>query len=225
MYFESSLLRAVPGIVHGFGSKSDPVPTPVLKKWVELRPTWTQVHGTEISLVTRKNQVCGDVDGLVTKTVNPIAVVSADCVPILFAKKDGSMVAALHSGWRGTKAKISEKLAHLLEAQGEHPRDWIGAVGPAIGKCCYEVSEELIEDFIRTFPTIEPDLITPTTRKLDLAAINAAELERLGFGQVDLIDECTYCSIDPKKGPKFHSYRREGGGTRQWSAIQRVAPT
>lgn len=221
MHFESQLLKKVPGIQHGFGSKFDPVPTPLLKKWVELRPTWNQVAGVEIANVIRKNQVCGDVDGFYTKTSNPIGVKAADCVPILLSRKDGEMVAAIHAGWRGTHAKILEKLSHHLEAKGEKLSNWVAAIGPAIGACCYEVSVELIEDFIKTFPGIEPDLITPALRKLDLQAVNAHELQRLGIGELDIIDECTYCSMDPLKGPMFHSYRREGEGTRQWSVISR----
>ncbi len=221
MHFESALLRSIPGIVHGFGTRSDPVPTPVLKNWVALRPTWTQVAGTEIAAIARKNQIAGDVDGFFTKTMNPIGIQAADCVPILLSRKDGGMVAALHAGWRGTKAKIVEKLARTLLAQGENLGDWLGAVGPSIGKCCYEVSEELVEDFVETFPEIEPDLIAPTFRKLDLSAINQCELQRLGFGKIDSVDECTYCSIDHSTGAKFHSFRREGGGTRQWSIISR----
>lgn len=219
--FQSTLLRTIPDLDHGFGTKTDPVPNSFLKTWVDARPTWNQVHGIGIANVVRKNQVCGDVDALMTKTTNPIAVVTADCVPVLLARKDGGMVAAVHAGWRGTKAKILEQLANGLIAQGEDLKNWVAAIGPSIGKCCYEVSEELIEDFVKTFPEIEPDLITPTFRKLDLAAINAHELHRLGFSAVDMLDVCTYCTIDPKKGPVLHSFRREGGGTRQWSLITR----
>jgi YfiH family protein len=221
MHFESALLRKVPGIVHGFGTRSDPVPSPVLKKWVDLRPTWTQVAGVEISNVVRRNQICGDVDGFFTATTNPIGIQAADCVPILLARKDGEMVAALHAGWRGTKAKIVERFTKTILAQGENPSDWVAAIGPAIGKCCYEVGVDLIDDFVKTFPEIEPDLISPTHRKLDLSAINQCELARLGFGEIDAVDQCTYCEIDPKRGPVLHSYRREGGGTRQWSIISR----
>lgn len=222
MYFESQLLKTVPGIVHAFGSKFDPVATPVLKSWMDARPTWNQVAGVEIAIIIRKSQLCGDVDGFFTKTTNPIGVKAADCVPILLAKKDGSKVAALHAGWRGTKEKIVEKFSHTLEAQGEKFSDWVAAIGPAIGGCCYEVSEELIADFIKTFPGMEADLISPAFRKLDLQAVNAYELHRLGISALDIIDECTYCSMDKLKGPMFHSFRREGAGTRQWSVISRV---
>lgn len=221
-HFESDLLKKVSGIQHGFGSRKDPVPNSFLKQWVELRPTWTQVAGIEITTVDRKNQFCGEVDGFITRTKNPVGIQAADCVPILLARKDGEAVAALHAGWRGTQAKIVENLAKKLVAGGEDLKEWVAAIGPAIGKCCYQVSEELVQDFIKTFPEIEPDLISPTHRKLDLSIINEFELRRVGFGEVDWIDECTYCSIDRSRGPRFHSFRREGGGTRQWSLIQRV---
>lgn len=221
MYLESNLLRGIPNIIHGFGSKTDPVPVTFLKTWVELRPTWNQTHGTEVANVTRRNQACGDVDALMTKTTNPIGIVTADCVPILLSRKDGGMVAAIHAGWRGTKARIVEKMGFSLQAQGEDLKNWVAVVGPSIGKCCYEVSEELVGDFVKTFPEIEPDIMNPTHRKLDLAAINGIELERIGISEVDFLLECTYCSLDPKRGPRFHSYRREGGGTRQWSLIGR----
>lgn len=222
-HFESELLKKIPGIVHGFGTRRDPVANPLLKKWVEFRPTWIQVAGTDITEIIRKNQICGNADGFFTKTNFPVGIQAADCVPILFSREDGSAVAALHAGWRGTKAKIIEQLAKALVAQGEELSQWVAAIGPAIGKCCYQVSEELIQDFIKTFPEIEPDSISPSHRKLDLSFINEVELHRLGFGEVDWIDECTYCSIDPKRGPRFHSFRREGGGTRQWSIIQKTS--
>jgi YfiH family protein len=221
MYFESDLLRKVPGIMHGFGSKWDPVPNTFLKTWVDLRPTWQQTHGTDVGIVVKRNQLLGDVDAMYTKSTNPIGVVTADCLPILLARKDGGAVAAIHSGWRGTKAHIVEKVAIAMQAQGEDLSQWVAAIGPSIGKCCYEVSEEMIEDFIKSFPDIEPDTISPTPRKLDLAAVNGYELGRVGISAVDFIEECTSCSMDPAKGPIFHSYRREGSGVRQWSLISR----
>lgn len=221
MHYESDILKKIPGIVHGFGTKSDPVAPPVLKLWAPDKPTWQQTHGTELVDVIKKNQICGEVDGLYTRTKNPIGVVSADCVPILLARNDGGMVAALHSGWRGTKAKFVEKFVQKIRSLGEDPANWVAAIGPSIQACCYEVSEELIADFAKTFPEIDHNILSPEHRKLDLQAINGLELERMGIGDIDLVDECTYCA-HAKGVPTFHSFRREGSGTRQWSVIVRV---
>ncbi len=220
MHLESNLLRSIPGILHGFGSKSDPVAPSVLKKWLELRPTWEQVHGANIVEIIERNQQAGDCDGFITKTKDPIGIKSADCVPILLARKDGQAVAALHAGWRGTKAKIAEKFVQKIISLGHKPSDWVAALGPCIHACCYEVSEELILDFKKTFSHLEPDVINPTPRKLDLQAVNYLELERLGIKEFDLIANCTYCDLD-EKGARFHSFRREGGGTRQYAVITR----
>lgn len=221
MHFESNLLRKIPGIAHGFGTRSDPVAIPVMKSWLANRHEWKQVHGNNIVEVIERNQKCGDTDGLLTKTKNPIGVVTADCIPILLARKDGQAVAALHAGWRGTKAKIAEKFIQKITALGQKPDEWVAALGPCIGPCCYEVSEELILDFKKTFSYQDPDLINPSTRKLDLQAVNYHELERLGVKDFDLIDNCTYCDLDDK-GARFHSFRREGEGTRQYSIISRI---
>lgn len=221
MKFESELLKTIPGITHGFGSKHDPVPNSLLKIWVNDRPSWEQVAGTTIADVIQKNQNCGNADGFYTKTFVPIGVQAADCVPILLSKKDGSQVGALHAGWRGTKAKIVEAFIRKIESQGEKANGWVAAIGPSIRECCYEVSEELVEDFRKTFPNIAADDLSPTFRKLDLVSVNASELERLGIVDIDVIEECTYCSLEHTRGANFHSYRREGGGTRQYSIITR----
>lgn len=220
MHLESNLLRKIPGIIHGFGTRFDPVALPVIKTWLELRPTWEQVHGSNIVEIIERNQNAGSTDGLITKTRNPVGVVTADCVPILLARKDGEAVAALHAGWRGTKDKIAEKFIKKIISMGQKPEDWVAALGPSIHACCYEVSEELILDFKKTFSQLDPDVINPKPRKLDLQAVNYLELERLGIKEFDLISNCTYCDLD-NKGAKFHSFRREGAGTRQYSIIAR----
>ncbi len=148
----------------------------------------------------------------------PIGIVTADCVPILMARRSGGAVAAIHAGWRGTRARILNVLWERLKQDGENPRDWCAAIGPAIGPCCYEVSEDLAQAFSSEFSWVGKNIAVPRERILDLPAINAAELREIGLEQVDLIRACTRCSGNPAH-PDFHSYRREGGGTRQYSLI------
>ena len=221
MAIESAVFKDIPNIIHGFGTRMDPVPSKFLKVWVEKKPHWSQVHGTNIPVITKPSEQLGECDGMFTQSLNPISVISADCCPILMARTDGKAVAAIHAGWRGTRAKIVEKFANDLKARGDDPKNWVAAVGPAIGGCCYEVGEDLIEKFKTEFSYYEPENMIPSFRKLDLPNLNAAELERVGFSKVDLLDYCTYCDMD-LRGPKFYSYRREGQGVRQWSVIQIV---
>jgi copper oxidase (laccase) domain-containing protein len=95
-----------------------------------------------------------------------------------------------------------------LSARGEDPAQWIAAIGPAIGPCCYEVSEELAREFG-----------SPQTRMLDLPALNAAQLRAAGIGEVELLRACTRCSLDERGTPLYASYRREGRGLQQRSVI------
>jgi YfiH family protein len=143
-------------------------------------------------------------------------VQTADCVPILLAAKDGSAAAAVHAGWRGTFARILPELAGTLTKEGYDLSNWVAAIGPCIGECCYEVSEELALDFRRKFDALNIETETSRPRHLNLARINAAELQKLGIGAVETLPHCTRCSTKPR----FNSYRRDGSGGRQWSVIK-----
>ena len=91
MLLRSELLDGVAGLTHGFGSSAEPVPESLRADWERSRPTWKQIHGTSIAEVTEAGQSCGEVDGLWTRAPGlPIAVVSADCVRILLARRDGA---------------------------------------------------------------------------------------------------------------------------------------
>jgi hypothetical protein len=216
MTLQSALLNEVKAIQHGFGTQSEPLPQFALEKWDD-RPSWKQVHGTGIARVNQARQECGDVDALVTDSpLIPIAVVTADCVPLLFAHRSGRSIAAVHAGWRGTLARITEKLWSHLTERGENPKEWLAAIGPCIGPCCYEVSQELIETFQSSFPGVPSYLWNPQGRMLDLAALNRETLLQIGIGEVDLVRSCTRCSTSPK----FYSYRRGDRESRQYSAIR-----
>ncbi len=216
MIIQSNVLNEITGITHGFGTYDEPIPEFIQEKWPHLKPTWKQVHGCQVTEVTHPLQDCGEVDGLYTSAKMPIAVITADCVPVLLSRRDGGTVAAIHAGWRGTRARILRSLWTKLEARGEQAEDWIAAIGPAIGPCCYEVSSELAEDFSQFFyPEFKNKGVVPRDRILDLPLINRLELEKLGFQKVDLIRYCTNCSTQPK----FHSHRRDHASTRQWSVI------
>lgn len=220
----SHALSALEGISHGFGTRREPVPAIFAGHWDARRPRWQQVHGTACARVRVPAQACGEADALHTDVPGiPISVMTADCVPILLARgargADPARVAAAHAGWRGTQARLLRALWAELAALGERPSEWVAAVGPAIGPCCYEVSPEIAEAFARGFAWMGPGAAVPRPRHLDLPAINAAELGAIGIGTVDVLRACTRCSA-VSDDPTFHSYRREGGGTRQYSVIQ-----
>jgi YfiH family protein len=218
----SGVLNGVSGISYGFGTRAEPLPAKFQARWDDLAPHKKQVHGVVCAEATAPGQHLGELDALYSRKAGiPISVVTADCVPVLLARADGGAVAAVHAGWRGTRAGILRALWDRLRSEGERPADWVAAIGPAIGPCCYEVSPDLAEDFAREFAWMGSSdagipRAVPKNRHLDLPLINAEELRKIGLGGVDLLRACTLCS----KEPGFFSYRKDGSGHRQWSVIQ-----
>lgn len=217
----SAMLAEIPGLVHAFGTRENPAPL-----GRERMPQWKQVHGAAFAEACAPDDKLGDIDALWSASPDvTIGVVTADCVPVLLARRDGARVAAIHAGWRGTKARIVRKLWEHLAARGERAEDWVAAIGPAIGGCCYQVDEALAEDFAREFgPLVPREAILPAPRMLDLPPINEAELRALGFRDVDRLSFCTLCSRDSRGTPLFYSYRASPGEGRQLSQIRATAP-
>jgi len=148
-----------------------------------------------------------------------LAVRTADCVPILLAARDGSLVAAVHAGWRGTVQRIVERAICLLEEQGCPPGGLVAASGPSIGACCYPVSPDVataVADAcgvpVETIARTEPGQV-----RLDLQAANREQMLAAGIPENSIHQApwCTACAAD-----LFFSYRREGGAAgRQLSLI------
>lgn len=206
----SSLLSSIPGILHGFGNKSALLPTP-LHPYRHTLPEKKQVHGTRIVDITVPAQVCGEADGFFTREPGIlISVLTADCLPVIFSRQDGKAIAAVHAGWRGLLDGILEQMAKRINLD-DNTANWVAAIGPAAGPCCYQVDEELVSRFQQALP-LPAELISPSYRHLDLAAIAESKLSALGFAAVDRAGSCTICT--PNSAPelpqrfKYTSYRR-----------------
>lgn len=218
MLLQSESLSKIAGIEHGFGTMDEPLPPSFKARWEVSRPYWKQVHGIGIAEVSLTKQECGEVDSLISaRAATPIGIITADCVPILMASKDASWVAAIHAGWRGTLAQILRETWKHLKAKGQKPSNWVAAIGPSIHSCCYEVSEDLANQFTTQFSYLGKETVVPTYRKLDLQRINEGELKEIGVETVEILPFCTFCSTHPK----FNSFRRDAGKGRQYSVIQR----
>jgi copper oxidase (laccase) domain-containing protein len=110
-----------------------------------------------------------------------------------------------------------------IRERGDSPSDWIAAIGPSIGPCCFEVDEALSERFVSEFQGIlESPMIRPRFRHLDLTGIARGELSFSGINHVDLIQVCTRCAQDDSGAFRLHSYRRSPGAGRQVSVVQRI---
>src|SRR6266436_3526986 len=173
--------------------------------------TMKQVHGDHIIEVKDKNiKEAGEADGMVTPEKDAfLAVLTADCVPILFVAPHKEIAAAVHAGWRGTLAGIAAKMVELLDSQyGISPDAVEAALGPAIGSCCYEVKDDVSRPLIERWGKIAEPCVEHRNGRtyLDLRRLNRAILEHAGVPLTQIYDvgPCTSCAPD-----EFFSYRRE----------------
>lgn len=228
----SPALDAVAGVVHRFGRRDDDMGRRFPAYWPQ-RPVQHERHGTRIAIARHAGEDCGEADGMYTEQPGlMLAIATADCAPVLLARKDGAAVAALHVGWRGALAGIVQEFAALLVARGERPGDWVAAIGPTAGPCCYEVSDDIIASFRERYP-VDPRMLSPHHRHLDLARMVLWQLGRAGLGEVGASPACTMChQVDSAEADSvfaYHSYRRDRatrspGIDVQWSVVA-IAPS
>jgi purine-nucleoside/S-methyl-5'-thioadenosine phosphorylase / adenosine deaminase len=111
-----------------------------------------QVHGTMVVVAGEASAERPEADILISKDpALAVAVQSADCVPILIADRRTGVVAAAHAGWRGLSVRVpAATVAAMARELGSERKDLVAAIGPAIGACCYEVGEDVLQRFIRT---------------------------------------------------------------------------
>ena len=185
-----------------------------------------QVHGThvktvnfgETGLADAEGRALLEADGLVTAVPGVLlGIQAADCVPVLVADTRQHVVAAFHAGWRGTVSGIVARGVAQMQSQfGSNAADLIGAVGPAIGACCYTVGDEVRERFCEIYPYAE-DLFSQreTGLHLDLAEANRRQLLNAGLASdaITVVGECTACSRLDDGRRKYFSHRAEAGFT------------
>lgn len=186
--------------------------------------TVRQVHSADV--VTVMAPLAEDArpaaDALVTDRPGLLlGVLSADCVPILFADAARGIVGAAHSGWKGALAGVGEATLDAMVALGAERGAIACAIGPCIGRASYEVSEAFADPFLtrdeedsRFFSAGRPGHL-----QFDIAGYVAARLAAAGAGTVSLMDEDSYSQPE-----RFFSYRRachrgEAGYGRQISLI------
>lgn len=179
-----------------------------------------QQHTTNIYLLkegSEKGLALPSYDAVATQAPkHPILLHFADCVPVMVVDKQQRALCVIHAGWRGTAGGIVTKAVQLLTAAlGCNPKNMVAAVGPAIGRCCYETGDEVPQKLSATVSHPD-DLIDYKNGKPhpDLKAFNARQLEEAGVDQVDVTAWCTACRPD-----LFYSHRQSGGKTGRQGAL------
>lgn len=140
-----------------------------------------------------------------------IGVRAADCVPVLVHDQGKSVVAAVHAGWRGTAAGIVRKtLQMMMERYYSSPADILLAIGPSIGRCCYCVDHDVVEEVRKATGEGEYVIESGGRYFLDLPAANRYQAISSGVPveNIWVSSECTYCNPD-----RFFSYRYSKGTT------------
>ncbi|ACM02836.1 peptidoglycan editing factor PgeF [Cereibacter sphaeroides] len=168
--------------------------------------TVNQVHSPDVLTVTGPLAERPRADALVTAVPGlAIAVLTADCQPVLMADAEAGVVAAAHAGWRGTKAGVLEATLAAMEDLGADRARVAAVIGPTISQAAYEVGPEFVEEFLDEDPEAARFFAQgPGDRALfDLPAFGLARLRAAGVGQAEWTRHCTY--RDPER---FFSYRR-----------------
>ena len=153
-----------------------------------------------------------NVDGLLTSKPNTDLVLSfADCTPILLYDPAKKVIGNIHSGWRGTAQKIGQKaVLKMINDYGSKPENIIACIGPCIGKCHFEVDEDVKNIFEQNFSYLNRncDIIEKHENKyhIDTTLINRLILQECGINSANIIESkiCTICNSN-----LMHSYRAQ----------------
>lgn len=221
MSFQANVLKQIAGIRHEFSTIGATLPASLF--------FCSQVHSGDVieaSTTLPSGIIRGD--AVLTRSTRPIAVVTADCLPILISSDDGAWVAAVHGGWKGLHGGIIANVLQHMGTKGVEPHQVRVAIGPSIKPCCYEVSADFITPSrqIRSAPGRPPRPLEPRATHAAAAIANpppaASQQGSLWFDlsryavhllhaagvidqQIEISPLCTYCST-----PSLASYRRRG---------------
>ncbi len=195
------------------------------------RSTWAeQVHGSRVAVVDHNDVGRGALssdsalpatDAMVTNLPSvSLAIMTADCVPILAFDPVRGAIGAAHAGWRGTLAKLAvEMIRTLKDVYGTQPSDCQVVIGPAIGGCCFQVGPEVVEAFTKNWTEYD-DLcfISHSTDGwyIDLALANSLILQGIGISGKNIFggSNCTCCHPQ-----EYFSYRSDQGRTGRMAAV------
>lgn len=170
-----------------------------------------QTHTANVAIVDRcdAGRRLPDIDALVTDDAAvAIGVNTADCVPVVLSDAVAGVIAVVHSGWRGTVARITANAIEKMTSLGATPENISAAMGPSICADCFEVGNEVVQAFEQAFTGVEGIVIGGYAKPhINLGAAIAATLRECGVKEenISLPAHCSRCESD-----RFFSARRLG---------------
>jgi len=180
-------------------------------------PCWLrQTHGTTVHRFDRSTSDVPEADASVTGADNLVlAILTADCLPVLLAARDGSEVGAAHAGWRGLCSGVLESTVAAMKTSPSQLLAWLG---PAAGPDHYEVGTEVHDAFLAVDPQAELAFVPtrPGHWLCNLFLLARQRLAKVGISAVFGGDHCTIQSA-----ARWFSHRRDGRSGRMASLIYR----
>ncbi|MDX8402616.1 MAG: peptidoglycan editing factor PgeF [Mariprofundaceae bacterium] len=179
-----------------------------------------QVHGAKAWICAGPGRIHeAEADILIAcEPCTPVAVRTADCLPVLLADAEAEVVAAVHAGWRGIACGTITAAIRRMAACGANPARMLASLGPCIGPCCFEIGWECARQLSQVHPQAHTAIRTGKAGNphADLAALARLQLSAAGLdaSHIETIPACTAC--DPVR---FHSHRRDAGHTGRHLAI------
>ena len=181
-------------------------------------PRWLrQVHGNHVAIFDLAGAMNDDeeqqADAAITHTPGVVlAILTADCMPILLCAGDGSEIGAVHAGWRGLAAGVIEACVGRLRTPPAQLMAWLG---PAIGPASYEVGDEVRAAFVAHAPGAGAAFTAtrPGHWLCDLYTLAHQRLHALGVSQV------SGGGFDTLADPRFYSYRRDGANSGRFASL------
>ena len=165
-----------------------------------------QIHSADVVTVTGPLALRPEADALVTATPGlALAVLTADCQPVLFADAKSGVIGAAHAGWRGARDGVLEATVAAMESLGARRADIAAVIGPTISQAAYEVGTEFLENFLDDDPENARFFANGEGGRylFDLPSYGLHRLRSAGVGHAEWTRHCTY--RDPER---FYSYRR-----------------
>jgi len=182
-------------------------------------PAWlNQVHGTVVADLDSPMQGVIAADAAVARESGRVCVVMvADCLPVLFASRDGTRIAAAHAGWRGLASGVLEQTVTALGVPGAQLTAWLG---PAISIEHFEVGDDVRTAFVDADREAAAAFVSNARGRwqADLVALARRRLSALDITDVSGGQWCTFADRE-----RFYSHRREGKGGRMAALIWRAA--
>jgi polyphenol oxidase len=175
-----------------------------LKEHLSLpnEPDWlNQTHSNHVVIVEEDTERTADAT-ITRAPQHVLAIMTADCLPILLCDRAGTEIAAIHAGWKGLANGIIEQTIKKMQKQ---PSELVAWIGPAICGGCYEVGDEFVEAFNQAYPAYEQCFIKKARWYADLPKLAQMILVEDGIIDVSQSEVCTF-----EDEERYYSYRRDG---------------